>query len=149
MTTAVRTTKKSRLIKRYHTLCAKLGMSRDHKEAILVSYGVCSSTALDELELEQICTNLANQVNPKPSQTDKMRKRVMAAIGGWLRLVGHEQNADKIKGIACRATGYKHFNRIPKNRLNNLYHAFVNKQKDFKAVGHITNDEIELLSRLN
>jgi len=43
-----------------------------------------------------------------------------------------------IKGIACRASGYDDFNKIPKERLRNLYYAFNNKVKDAKRVNSLT-----------
>lgn len=139
----------ARMVKRYHTLCTRLNMGHKHKEMILESFGVESSLDLTIADLQAICTELDKQLNPKPSQTDKWRKRVMAAIGGWLRLVRKEQNAEIIKAIACRATGYKHFDEIPKARLANLYAAFVHKQNDFKTVGHIAKEEMDLLASLN
>ena len=68
---------------------------------------------------------------------DKLRKRAMAAVGGYLRKIGRESNAEIIKGIACRATGYQSFNKIPAERLRNVYHAFRNKQKDIDSVERI------------
>ena len=58
-------------------------------------------------------------------------------VGGYLRKIGRESNAEIIKGIACRATGYQSFNKIPAERLRNVYHAFRNKQKDIDSVERI------------
>lgn len=63
----------------------------------------------------------------------------MAAIGGYLRMIGKESNASVIKGIACRATGYADFNKIPRERLRNLVGAFNNKVKDAQSVEDIAN----------
>ena len=68
---------------------------------------------------------------------DKLRKAAMASIGGYLRKINRESNAGIIKGIACRSTGYDNFNKIPAERLRNLYHAFRNKQKDIDAVNTV------------
>jgi len=73
----------------------------------------------------------------------------MASIGGWLRLIGREQNAQVIKAIACRAAKHDNYNDIPVDRLRNLYYSFLNKQEDIKRVGEITAEEIEILSYLN
>ena len=70
---------------------------------------------------------------------DKLRKRVMASIGSYLKATGRESNAAVIKGIACRATGHADFNKIPRERLRNLVAAFNNKVKDAQAVSDITN----------
>ena len=69
---------------------------------------------------------------------DKLRKQLIAAIGCWLRETSQEQNISKIKGIACRASGYSDFNKIPRERLRNLIAAFNNKTKDIKNVDALT-----------
>ena len=62
----------------------------------------------------------------------------VAAIGGWLQSIGKEQNAERIKAIACRASGYEHFNQIPKNRLISLYHGFVKMKNDMAKIEELT-----------
>lgn len=129
------------LLKKYHTLCTVLGLTDDQKRAILNSWGVESSRDLDQHQLIDICAKLSEQVNEKEgtASLDKLRKRVMAAIGGWLRESGdRESNPSKIKGIACRASGYKEFNKIPRERLRNLIATFNNKVKDMRAVDELT-----------
>jgi len=56
-----------------------------------------------------------------------------------------ESNAAKIKAIACRASSFENFNDIPRERLNNLYYAFLKKQKDFKRVNSIVKEQIDEL----
>lgn len=87
-----------------------------------------------------ICHTLEKQLNGDVREADRLRKRVIAAIGGWLRLTGQPENLDRIKGIACRAAQCEDFNKIPNERLRNLYYAFLNKQKDTKAVEGIANE---------
>jgi hypothetical protein len=126
------------ILKKFHTLCGVLGLTADEKFAIVESYGVDSSRDMDTHDLIDVCAKLSAQANKKTGdETDKLRKRVMAAIGGYLRAAGKESNATLIKGIACRATGYDNFNRIPKERLRNLVATFNNKVKDAQAVDDI------------
>lgn len=77
-------------------------------------------------------------VNRQPSNLNQWRKRLIAAIGGWLTMTGKQGGLDMIKGVACRAAGVDDFNKIPKARLVSLYNAFVQKQKDLKTVNDIT-----------
>ena len=49
---------------------------------------------------------------------------------------------DEVKAIACRASGYKAFNRIPVDRLRSLYNAFKQRTKDLQTVDRITVDEL-------
>ena len=129
------------ILKKFHTLCHVLGLTDDEKRTIVESYGVESSRDMDTHDLIDVCASLAEQANRKTgtADLDKLRKRVMAAIGGYLRTIGKESNASVIKGIACRATGYADFNKIPRERLRNLVGAFNNKVKDAQSVEDLAN----------
>ena len=124
------------LLKKFHTLCSVLGLTDDQKKDILSSWGVESSRDLTQHQLIDICAKLSEQVNHKngSASLDKLRKQVIAAIGGWLRETCQGQGISKIKSIACRATGYSDFNKIPRERLRNLIATFNNKTKDKKSV---------------
>jgi len=137
------------LVKRYHTLATRLGLTAYEKRAIMESFGVDSSLDLSVQELSGLCSKLDADLNPQVPTLDKLRKQVMGSIGGWLKTISQESNAQKIKAIACRATGHDRFNDIPAERLRNVYYAFSNKQKDFKSVGRLTDEEIKVLSYLN
>lgn len=129
------------LLKKFHTLCTVLGLDDEAKRAILASWGVESSRDLDQHQLIDICAKLSEQVNEKDgtASLDKLRKRVIAAIGGWLRETRQQSNISIIKGIAMRASGYNDFNKIPRERLRNLIATFNNKVKDARAVDALTD----------
>jgi hypothetical protein len=129
------------LVKKYHTLCTILGLDDDAKRAILASWGVESSRDLSQHQLIDICAKLSEQVDHKQGTAplDKLRKQVIAAIGGWLAETKQESNISKIKAIAMRASGYDDFNKIPRERLRNLIATFNNKVKDARAVDALTN----------
>lgn len=138
MTTYMDKQQKS-LLGYYHKLCHDLGMSEDDRRAMLYqNYQVESSADLDNHQLTDLVHTLEGMARPEVKQRDQLRKRAIAAIGGYLTLVGRAK-ADKaenmryIKSIACRSTGYEDFNKIPNERLRNLYYAFHNKQKDERA----------------
>lgn len=137
MTTITEKNKKW-LLKKYHSLCFQLGMSADDKLALLDGYGVESSVDLSNEELTEICDRLNAMVNPKDAKRDKMRKRVIAAIGGWLRLIGRDdEGIEYIKGIACRATMTKSFNQISLEKLTTIYNMFLKRQKDVKTINEV------------
>ena len=130
-------------LKKFHTLCTAAKLSGDEKMAIIHGRGVESSAEIGIRELKEICGALERQIaGPKVDGMDKLRKRVIAAIGGWLTIEGRESNAAIIKAIACRATEHKSFNKIPAERLRNLYYTFLNKQKDKGAVDAITTPDV-------
>lgn len=133
------------LLKKYHSLCYKLGMTADDKLALLSSYGVESSVDLTNEELTEICDHLNSILNPEDAKRDRMRKRVIAAIGGWLRLIGKgNEGVEYIKGVACRAAKVENFNNITLERLTTIYNMFLKRQKDAKSInavaGHIENE---------
>lgn len=132
------------LLRQFHTLCSRLGMTEEEKRALIGGYGVESSKDIDNHDLMNLCHTLELQLNKGAKEADALRKRVIASIGGWLRLTGKPHNIDTIKGIACRASGYSDFNKIPVERLRNLYNCFLKKQKDMDAVERIA---MELLAQ--
>ncbi|MDR2814653.1 MAG: hypothetical protein LBB79_08400 [Prevotellaceae bacterium] len=71
---------------------------------------------------------------------DKLRKRLIACIGGYLTAMGRNGNIELIKALACRASGHGKFNDIPPDRLKSLYNAFLKRQKDIKAAGEVSPD---------
>lgn len=133
------------LLKKYHSLCYKLGMTADDKLALLSGYGVESSVDLTNEELTNICDHLNSILNPEDAKRDRMRKRVIAAIGGWLRLIGKgNEGVEYIKGVACRAAKVENFNNITLERLTTIYNMFLKRQKDAKSInavaGQIENE---------
>lgn len=120
----------SKVLRKFHTLCTRLGMSEYEKNAIKEAYGVESSADIDTHDLIDICNRLSGELNRADAEKDRLRKRVFAAIGGYLRNLGKESSPELIKAIACRSTGYSDFNKIPVERLRNVYSTFTNKQKD-------------------
>lgn len=138
------------LLKRLHTLLGRLGFDKESKQHLLISnYGVTSSIDLNSKQLAELCDNLECQLNPQKKELDKYRKRLIAAIGGWLVKLGKENEIKTIKAIACRAAETKSFNEIPLERLRSLYNAFANKQKDLQFVDKLTKLEVEVSSYLN
>ncbi len=126
------------LLKKFHTLCARLKMDADMKLALISGYGVESSKDLTNAELLELCDRLNEILNPEDAKTDKMRKRVIAAIGGWLRMIGKgDEGINYIKGVACQAAKVDNFNKIPLERLTTIYNMFLRKQKDAKSVNEV------------
>ena len=136
-------------LKKFHTMCTKAGLTADEKYLMVAAFGHESSREMSLSELLRACDLLDAKINPQLAEIDVWRKRVMAAIGGWLKVMSVESNAAKIKAIACRASAFENFNDIPRERLNNLYYAFLKKQKDFKRVNSIAKEQIENLTYLN
>ena len=135
-----------RLIKKFHTLLGKANIGNDGKEAILSAYRVESTKDLSVRELIEVCSLIDGRANPKLAELDRSRKRLMASIGGWLRLMSITGGISKIKAIACRAASRDQFNDIPLEQLRSLYAAFNKKQRDLRSVDLLTAEFIDILS---
>ncbi|WP_242396869.1 hypothetical protein [Porphyromonas gingivicanis] len=130
------------LIKKYHALAGQLGMTNEDKLALLSQFGVESSRDLSQHQLIDICGSLSNEMDRRYGREsmDALRKRLIKAIGDYLKVVGRASNIAIIKSIACRAAGVEEFNRIPRERLRSLYGAFLNKKKDYLKVDKMCNE---------
>jgi hypothetical protein len=81
------------VLRKFHTLCSRLGLTEAEKRAIVESFGVESSADIDTHALIDVCASLSKQLEgDKGDQMDKLRKRAMAAIGGYLRKIDKESN---------------------------------------------------------
>ena len=103
-----------------------------------------SSVDLDAHQLIDVVHTLEKHLG---SETDTWRKRVIKSIGAWLQLQGIEkadpvENMRYIKQIACRSVQASAFNRIPIERLRNIYYTFLNKQKDKATIERVMSEEL-------
>lgn len=147
ITVMTKTIEKAQLIKRYHTLAGKLKMSDEDKKALLLGFGVSSSKDLSSDELLELCRLLNGQLGNK---LDQWRKRVMAAIYGYLQLTGRAANPEYVKAIATRSAGeYASFNKIPLSRLQTVYYFFLDKQNTLKHTGRLVSEDMDVMQMQN
>lgn len=73
---------------------------------------------------------------------NKKRKRVIAAIFGMFNKMNKSVTTEYVKSIACIASKHKKFNDIPSTRLDSLYAAFLNAQKDLNFAGRLVEGYI-------
>lgn len=106
---------------------------------------------LTKYEYKTLCDNMQFTIDSgKPisgtSDPDRWRKRVLASVGGWLKLVGYPQTSTTtyIKKIATQAAGseYADFNHIPVKRLQELYNAFLDRQNAIRRVKKLEETKI-------
>lgn len=142
MATTFMEKQKKGLIKKFHTLLNKGKINEEGKREILAAYGVASSLDLSCAELIDVCNKISIAGSPELAEADKWRKRVLRSIFAYCESVRRETTMTEVKAIACRAAGYKDFNRIPKERLISVYNAFKNKVKDIKKVSSIAAEDL-------
>ena len=125
------------LIRKYHAVAASAGLSESERYAILSSYGVESSRDLTQHQLIDVIATISSNLN---EHQDRLRKRLIASIGRYLRTAGYEENIETIKATAVRASGYDSFNKIPPERMRSLIFAFNHKVRDLESVDEITQE---------
>lgn len=116
-------------LKKLMTLLNKEGLLEQRADIIREWTGgrTTSAKELTPSEITAMCFVLE-----KDSQDtlDKKRKRVIAAIFGVFKKMNKRVSIDYVKGIACRAAKVDYFNQISSSRLDSLYNAFLQAQKD-------------------
>lgn len=132
---------KKKLIQRFHISLKKAGMM-NQKPAILESFGVQSTRELTEEELQLAVDGLTGEA-------DKWRKRLIAAIFAWCRSINYQADMDKVKAIACRASGYDNFNKIPVSRLRDLYYGWIKKNRTRVGVADFKEQVLNHLQACN
>lgn len=138
------------LLKKFHTLCGKAGISQDEKRAMVRSYGHESSKDLTAHELIDVCDKLDRMMRPDLVEMDKYRKRLIASIFAWREAMGDKPTMPYVKAIACQAAETeKGFNSIPLGKLQSLYNAFNKKTRDLSMVEKLTADELEYKTWVN
>jgi hypothetical protein len=138
------------LLRKFHTLCSKLGVTEDEKRVMIRSFGCDSSRDLSAHDLMDLCDRLDGMLHPQLMEMDRWRKRLIASIGGWLAAMGRRKNdINTIRAIACRASQKRCFNDIPLEQLRSLYSAFLKKSRDMAMVEEMTTDELDILTLLN
>ena len=100
-------TEKNRLIRKFHTLLAKGGISNEEKQAMLASYGVVSSRDMNTYELLELCGKIDRMVNPRTTEAEKWRRRVIAVVCDYLSECGYRYSepVEAAKKMACRISG--------------------------------------------
>ena len=130
------------LIKIFHTVCTKNGVTAAEKEAIYMGFGKTSSKDFTTRELQQAIANVTGK-------GDKWRKRVMAAIGHWLDKNKINNNSQMIKAIACRACKAETFNSIPLPKLRKCYYEFLRKGTAVKDDANYAEQIDSFLTTMN
>lgn len=128
-------------LKKLMTLMSKEGVTNQRAEIIsaFTKGRTDSAKLLNPAEIDVLCDFYER--NSK-ELLNKKRKRVIAAIFGMFKKMNKTVTMDYVKAIACRAARYERFNDIPSTRLDSLYNAFLNAQKDLNFAGRLVEGYI-------
>ena len=117
-------------LKQLMTILSYQKVSDEDRAQLVCSWTKGRTTSARELTPAEMSEIVAKLQQAERDSADIWRKRVIAAVYGFLKKRNKEANPDIVKGIACRAAKAKDFNKIPVQRLVSLYTAFTNMQKD-------------------
>jgi hypothetical protein len=144
---------KNHYIKRFKSLLNTGGIDRNAELAMLSAYGVESCKDMNLYELIELCQKVELMTDPQLAKLDKLRKRLIATINGYLVGTGRPgMSLEYIKTIACRAAEVNEFNRIGESALNSVIGEFARKQKvakNVKAIKAGVEDEMRALAAMN
>lgn len=127
-------------------MCTKQGIDDELRAELVYQFSTGRTTHVGSLTVaeaaEMIGKLKANQ-SGTDTTADVWRKRLMAAVGAYLRAFNYTESPAAIKAIACRAAGMPNadcFNQIPLDRLRGLYNAFRNAARDRHSVDNVTEE---------
>ena len=143
------TENKKRLIKRLHTVCSARGITAEERRMMYGEYGAESSKDMDEREINELIQSITGRLQNPNNHTDLLRKRVLAVVFNYYKLRNMEVSMEYVKATIVRASGYTYFNAIPDGILNNLYNAFLDKNRNRISVSEIDNHVTGYLQTCN
>lgn len=128
-------------LKKLMTLMSKEGITENRGEIIskFTQGRTTSARCLNPAEIDELCSFFEKN---SFETLDKKRKRVIAALFGLFKKMNKTVSMEYVKAIACRAARYEAFNDIPASRLDSLYNAFLNAQKDLRFAGRLVEGYI-------
>ena len=127
-------------------MCTAQGIDDETRAELAYQFSTCRTSHISELkstEAAELISRLKRNQGRTETTMDVWRKRLMAAVGAYLRAFNYTENPAAIKAIACRAAGMPNadcFNQIPLERLRGLYNAFRNAARDRDSVTDVTEE---------
>jgi len=136
-------------------MCAKQGIDDELRAELAYQFSTGRTTHVGSLTVAE-AAEMIGKLKANQSSTDTTmdvwRKRLMAAVGAYLRAFNYTENPAAIKAIACRAAGMPNadcFNHIPADRLRSLYNAFCQRNRDMEEVKQMDADLTAAMAVMN
>jgi len=117
-------------LKQLMTILSMQKVTDDERAQLICGWTKGRTTSARELTQFEMDDIVAKLLAAESQNENEWRKRLMASIYGFLRLMNKKASPELVKGIACRAAKVDNFNKIPKQRLITLYATFTHMQKD-------------------
>lgn len=140
---------KNRLIKKYHILIGKVGMSENEKQTLLEQWNVTSSKDMTIDQLLQLCNLLEKFTSPEESELAKWQKWARDMVKSYGKSLGMTYSDEYAEAIICRSTGKKSFGSVTKNRLVGIYNQFKKAKNDKTCIKNLIVEDIQATAFLN
>lgn len=140
---------KNKLIKKYHVLIGKTGMSDDDKSTLLAQWNVNTSKDMNIDQLQQLCNLLEKFTSPEDSELAKWQKWSRDMVKSYGKSLGMTYTDAYSEAIICRSTGKKTFGSISKNRLVGIYNQFKKAKNDKSTIQNLIMEDAQAVASLN
>lgn len=140
---------KNKLIKKYHILVGKVGMSKEDRDTLLKQWNVTTSTDMSIDQLLQLCNLLEKFTSPEESELVKWQKWSRDMVKSYGKSLGVNYTDEYAEAIICRSTGKKSFNAISKNRLVGIYNQFKKAKNDKSAIQNLIIEDAQAVASQN
>lgn len=126
-----------KLLRKYHAMAGRCGLTAEEKMAINVAHQVESSADLTAHQLIEICEFLQNRINEingttgKVQELDKLRKMCIRALCCYID-VKEIETTDKVtyaKHMACRSAKKESFNALTPAELRGVI-GYFNRERE-------------------
>ncbi|MEG2775433.1 MAG: hypothetical protein RR906_08495, partial [Acetivibrio sp.] len=131
--------------KQLMTILSKIGVTEAERRDLVLewTHGRTNSVrGLTPDELSGLCTTLSQRQQQVTKELDKKRKRVIAAVFGMYEKMNKKVSMAYVIGTICRRAKVDDINKIPSARLDSLYNAYLQAQKDLNFTRRITGSWI-------
>lgn len=123
---------KKRLLRQFHAICGKLGMTTEERKKIVAEWGHQSSSEMSDLELSHSISELTSVYIANNRRLNTWRRRVMAVIFKHFKLQNKEVSKEYVLAVATRQAKNKdgRFNEIEETELIKIYNYWLKRNSN-------------------
>ncbi len=127
-------------LKKLMTLLSLEGLTNQRDEIIYQFTGgrTTSARQLQPAELDELCAVL----DKNTLKLDQKRKRCIRAQFAVFEMMNKQVTMDYVKACICRRAKVENINEITSGKLDNIYNALLDAQKQLRFSGRLVNAHI-------